>query len=126
MFTIDVLGENGYKGPTLDIIVESGRATVFYSDMDRGLKRISRDEACVRRETVSLRNDAYPELQLDQIEVHLRDIIPVDRALNILRQYLNTGKVIDLVNWPSDDEDEWGDARLEPARWAGPDDDIPF
>jgi hypothetical protein len=123
VFTIDVLSERAYKGPTLNVIVESGRATVFYMDMDRGIKRISRDEACVRRETVCLRNDAYPELELDQVEVHLRDIIPVDRALYILRQYLITGEVVDLVSWPSDDEDEWGDAKATPDP---PGEEIPF
>src|SRR5580765_764040 len=68
VFTANVLGERGYAVPTLDIIVESGRATVFYMDIDRRIKRISRDEACSRRETVCLRNDAYPELELDQVE----------------------------------------------------------
>lgn len=123
VFTADVLGEHGYKGPTLDVIVESGRATIFYMDMDRGIKRISRDETCVRRQTVCLRNDAYPELELDQVEVHLRDIIPVDRALYILRQYLITGEVVDLVSWPSDDELEWGDAGVAPDP---PGEEIPF
>jgi hypothetical protein len=123
VFTADVLGERGYKGPTLNVIVESGRATVFYMDMDRGIKRISRDEACVRRGTVSLRNDAYPELELDQVEVHWRDIIPLERALVVLRHYLATGEVVDLVGWPSDDEHEWGDAEVVPDT---PGEDIPF
>jgi hypothetical protein len=114
VFTADVLGERGYQGPTLVVIVESGRATVFYKDMDRGIKRISRDEACVRRGSVSLRNDAYPELELDQVEVHWRDIIPLERALVLLRQYLATGEVVGLVSWPSDDEDEWGEAGVTP------------
>jgi hypothetical protein len=114
VFTADVLGERGYKGPTLDVIVESGRAKVFYTDMDRGIKRISRDEACDRRGSLSLRNDAYPELELDQVEVHWRDIIPLERALFILRQYLVTGEVVDLVSWPSVDEHEWGDLGVPP------------
>jgi len=114
VFIADVLGERGYGGPTLNVTVESGRAIVFYTDMERGIKRISRDEACVRRRTVSLRNDAYPELELDQVEVHWRDIIPLERALFILRQYLAAGEVVDLVSWPSDDEDEWGDAVATP------------
>jgi hypothetical protein len=123
VFTADVLGERGYKGPTLDVVAESGRATVFYMDMDQGIKRGSRDEACVRRGSVNFRNDGYPELELDQVEVHLRDIIPVDRALNILRQYLTTGEVVDLVSWPSDEELEWGDAGGVPDP---PGEEIPF
>jgi hypothetical protein len=123
VFTVDVLGERGYEGPTLDVIVESGRATVFYMDMDRGIKRIARDEACVRRGSVSLRNDAYPELELDQVEVHCRDIIPLERALHIVRRYLMTGEAVDLVHWPSDDEHEWGDAGARPEP---PGEDIRF
>ena len=123
VFTVDVLGERGYKGPTLDVVGESGRVTVFFMDMERGIKRGSGDEACVRRGLVSFRNDAYPELELDQAEVHQRDIIPVDRALRILRQYLTTGDVVDLVSWPSDDEDEWGDIEAVPDL---PSDEIPF
>lgn len=123
VFTADVLGEGGYSGPTLNLIVESGRATVFFMDMDRGIKRISRDETCVRRQTVCLRNDAYPELELDQIEVHLRDIIPIERALNILRRYLATAEVVDLVKWPSEDELEWGDVVVAPEL---PGEEIPF
>lgn len=114
VFTADVLAERGYAGPTLNLIVESGRATVFYMDMDRGMKRISRDEACSRRGSVCLRNDAYPQLELDQVEVHWRDLISRERALSILRRYLATGDVVDLVSWPSNDEDEWGDAGARP------------
>lgn len=123
VFTADVLGERGYGGPTLDLIVESGRATVFYLDIDRGIKRISRDEACARRGSVSLRNDSYPELELDQIEVQWRDLIPPERALAILRHYLATGEVSDMVSWPSEDEDEWCDARGTPEPLG---EDIPF
>jgi hypothetical protein len=123
VFRVDVLGERGYEGPTLDVVTESGRATVFYMDMDGGIKRGSRDEACTRRGTVSFRNEAYPELELDQVEIHLRDIIPVDRALNILRRYLATGEVVDLVSWPSDDEAEWGDIEVMPDQ---PSEEIPF
>src|SRR5262249_53963396 len=123
VFTADVLGERGYSGPTMDLVVESGRAIVFFMDMERGVKRASRDETCIQRQTVCLRNDAYPELELDQVEVHLRDIIPVARALNILRRYLATGEVVDLVYWPSDDEVEWGDIGAEPDP---PGEEIPF
>jgi hypothetical protein len=55
--------------------------------------------------------------------VHLRDIIPVERALNILRRYLATGEVVDLVTWPSDDELEWGDVAAEPGPHG---EEIPF
>jgi hypothetical protein len=123
VFTVDVLGERGYAGPTLDLIVESGRAMVFYMDMGQGIKRISRDEACARRGSVCLRNDAYPELEVDQVEVHWRDLIPPERALSILRRYLATGEVVGLVSWPSGDEDEWGDAGATPDP---PGEDIPF
>jgi hypothetical protein len=123
VFRADVLSERGHEGPTLNVTVESGRAIVFYMDMDRGIKWISRDEACIRRGTVSLRNDAYPELELDQVEVHWRDIIPLERALFILRQYLATSEAVDLVGWPSDDEDEWGDAAVAPDH---PGEETPF
>lgn len=123
VFTADVLGERGYSGPTLGLIVESGRALVDYLDVDRGIKLASRDEACTRRGVVSLRNDAYPELELDQVEVHYRDLIPPERALSILRHYLVTGEVLDLVSWPPDDEDEWGDNGVAPDP---PGEEIPF
>jgi hypothetical protein len=124
VFRADVLGERGYEGPTLDVTVESGRATVFYMDIDRGIKRVSRDEACVRRGSVSFRNDAYPELELDQVEVQWRDIIPLERALLILGHYLATGEVVDLVSWPSDDEHDLGDDAGVPP--DSPSEDIPF
>jgi len=124
VFTADVLGEHGYNGPTLDLIVETGRATIFYMDMDRGIKLGSRDEACIRRGSVSLRNDADPELELDQVEVHWRDIIPLERALTILRRYLATGEVVDLVSWPSEDEQELGDDGVAPDPTG--EEEIPF
>jgi hypothetical protein len=123
VFTADVLGERGYAGPTLDLIAESGRAHVFFLDIDRGIKRVSRDETCTQRGCVSLRNDAYPDLQLDQVEVHRRDLIPPARALAILRHYLATGEVVGLVSWPSEDEDEWGDAEVTPD---SPGEEIPL
>jgi hypothetical protein len=133
VFTADVIGERGYAGPTLDLIVESGRATVFFMDMDRGIKLASRDETCMQRGVVSLRNDAYLELELDQVEVHPRDLISPGRAISILRHYLGTGEVTDLVPWPPDDWDDGaGDPGSNEARqrdggppWS-PDDAISF
>ena len=78
MFAADVMTERGYEGPILEVIAESGRAVVFYMDMDLGIKQVSRDETSVQREVVSFHNDAFPELELDQVEVQLRDIIPVE------------------------------------------------
>jgi hypothetical protein len=123
VFTADVLGERRYAGTTLDLIVGPGRATVFYMDIERGIKLISRDETCTRRGPVTLRNDDYPELELDQVEVHWRDLISPERAISILRHYLFTGEAVDLVSWPSDDEEEWGDAEVaaEPPR-----EEVPF
>jgi hypothetical protein len=123
VFTADVLGERRYGGATLDLIVQSGRAAVFYMDIDRGIKLISRDGTCTRRGTLSLRNDDYPELELDQVEVHWRDLISPERAISILRHYLFTGEAIELVRWPSDDEDQWGEAELAPEP---PGEQIPF
>jgi hypothetical protein len=110
-FTATFLGERGYEGPFLDVTFESGRAIVFYMDMDRGIERISRDHTCTRRGTVSLN---YPDLELDHVEVYWRDIIPLEQALAILRQYLSSGEIVDLVPWPSDDDDEWGDVVVAP------------
>jgi hypothetical protein len=133
VFTANVLGERGFAGPTLDLIVESGRALVFYMDMDRGIKLVSRDEMCAQRGVVSLRNDAHPELDGDQVEVHQRDLVFPGRAISILRHYLTTGEVTDLVPWPPDDWDEWGDdigsdegrQGSDGRRWS-PDEEIPF
>jgi hypothetical protein len=71
------------------------------------VKLVSRDQTCIQRGIVSLRNDAYPDLDLDQIEVQRRSLISPDRAIAILRHYLKTGEPIDMVPWPSPDESEW-------------------
>jgi hypothetical protein len=114
VFRTVVLGERGYRGPTLDLIVESGRATVFFGDIERGIKLASQDEKCTQRGVVSLRNDAYPELELDEVEVRHRELISPARALCILRHYLTSGEVIDLVRWPPDDWDQWSDPEATP------------
>src|SRR4051794_14707361 len=69
-FTVDVYTAPGE--PTLDIIVESDRALVNFLDVRSGVKLASRSETCTERDIVSLRNDAYPELELDQIDVERR------------------------------------------------------
>src|SRR5262249_19802744 len=91
VFTVHVTRESGL-GPSLDIFVESGRALVSYLDIERGVKLASRDENCTQKGFVSLRNDAYPGLDLDLIEVQCRDLIAPKRALTILRHYLRTGE----------------------------------
>ena len=106
VFTADVIGDRGYDGPTLDLVVESGRATVFYLDIERGIKLASRNETRTLHGVISLRNDAYPELELDQLEVHYRDLVSPERAIAILRRYLTTGEVTDLVPWPPHDFEE--------------------
>jgi hypothetical protein len=106
VFVAHVYGEQSYD-PSLDIIVESGRATAFYMNMEQGVKLASRDQMCTERDTISLRNDAYPDLVGDLIEVPRRSQISPDRALAILRHYLKSGEPIDLVPWPSPDELEW-------------------
>jgi hypothetical protein len=93
--------------PSLSVIVESGRAHVSYLNMGEGVKLESRDGTCTRRGFISLNNDDYPELELDQVEVSYRSIISPDRALSILRHFLRTGQPIDMVLWPSADDDEW-------------------
>src|SRR5262245_53625586 len=100
VFTVNVYSGQGCD-PSLDIIVESGRAHVFYMNLAQQVKLVSRDETCTERRTVSLRNDDYPDLDLDLIEVQQRSLISTDRALAILRHYLQTGDPIDLVPWPS-------------------------
>ena len=56
-----VFTANAYTGqgcdPSFAIIVESGRAHVFYMDMTRRVKLVSRDQTCIARRTVSLRNE---------------------------------------------------------------------
>ena len=122
-FTAHVYGEAGEQGGTLNVIVVSGSATVNFLDISRGIKLVSRDETCTQRGVVRLRNDAYPELQLDQIEVHHRDLISPAQAMSILCYYLNSGETIELVPWPSDDEEGWGDSEGVPSP---PGQDIPF
>ncbi len=122
----DVYGEHGYD-PSLSIIVESERAHAFFMDMKQGVKLVSRDQACTLRRIVSLRNDAYPELELDQIEVQQRSLISPDRVLAILRHYLKTGEPIELVPWPSPDEEYWdGDLQCDEMGPSFPGKEIPF
>jgi hypothetical protein len=102
-FAVHVTGPGGDEGPTLDVIVESDRAIVDLLDMKQGVKLGSRNPACGERDIVSLRNDAFPELQLDQIEVERRDLISAKQAIAILRRFLTTGEVVDLVAWPPED-----------------------
>jgi len=132
VFTATVSAGQGCD-PSLSIIVESGRAHVFYLDMARQVKLVSRDQTCTARGIVSLRSDAYPELDLDQIEVQRRSLISPDRAIAILRHYLKTGDPIDMVPWPSPDECEWdGDLMpddvqlLEESGPRFPGEEIPF
>jgi hypothetical protein len=126
VFAVHVTGERGEIGPTLDVIVESGRSLVGFLDIECGVKQVSRNETCTERGIVSLRNDAYPELELDQIEVHRRDLISPDRAISILRHYLNTGATVDLVQWPPDDWDDWGDISQAGGLPDASEKDIPF
>jgi len=114
VFAVHIVGAGGEEGATLDVIVESGRAVVDFLDIGRGVKLASRDMTSTGRGVMSFRNDIYPELQLDQIEVHCRDLISPTRAIWVLRHYLNTGEPIDLVRWPPDDWDEWGDSEVVP------------
>lgn len=95
------------RDPSMELIVESGRAYVFYLHLEDEIKLTSRDASCMRRGTVSLRNDEYPELDLDQIELQYRALIPPARAIAIFRHFLKTGIAVELVPWPADDEDEW-------------------
>ncbi|MGF1580024.1 MAG: hypothetical protein ACFCD0_11745 [Gemmataceae bacterium] len=123
VYTVTVVGESGYRGATLDLIIESGRALVFFLDLERKIKLSSRNETCTRRGIVSLRNDAYPELELDQIEVHHRDLFSPQQAISILHHYLMTEETINLVSWPPNDWEEWGDCELKPDPSG---EDIPF
>lgn len=111
-FTAHTTGPDGERGPTPDVTVESGRGIVSFANMDRGIKLASRNSDCQARDIVSLRNDMYPALQLDQIEVERRDLIPRERAIAILRHFLTMGEPIDLVTWPPDD---WNDLPATPA-----------
>jgi hypothetical protein len=105
-FTASAYGGIGID-PSLNIIVETGRAHAFYMDLERDVKSCSRDERCTERGYVSLRNDAYPELELGQIELQRRSLILPERAIAIFRHYLKSGQPIDLVAWPAPDEDDW-------------------
>jgi hypothetical protein len=130
VFTVPVTGEDGERGGTLDVFVESNRALVDFLNIDCGIKLASRNESCTQRDIVSLGNNAYPDLGLDQIEVERRDLISPEKAIAILRHFLKTGEVIDLVRWPPDD---WADeprsedaqAFCEPGPFL-PDEEIPF
>src|ERR1700730_69283 len=123
VFTVHVVSAVGEQGGTLDVIVESGRALVDFLDIGRDIKLASRDATCTQRGIVSLRNDAFRELELDQIEVRRRDLISPARALLILRHYLNTGEAIDLAPWPPDDWAESDNSELLPDQ---PGEEVPF
>lgn len=131
---LPVFTANAYSGPgidpSLDMIVETGRAHVFYMDMEHQVKLSSRDKQCTERGIVSLRNDDYPDLELDQIELQRRSLISPERAIDIFRHYLKGGPPIDLVPWPAPDEDYWyGDLTpdsVQPLGESGSDQDIPF
>ncbi len=132
VFTADAYGGQGCD-PSLSIFVESGRAHAFYMDMARRVKLVSRDQTCIERGIVSLRNDAYPNLDLHLIEVQRRSLISPSRAIAILRHYLKTGEPIDLIPWPSPDESEWdGDLTPDNVQLLGetgpsfPGEEIPF
>jgi hypothetical protein len=122
-FTAHATGPAGESGPTLDVIVESDRGLVEFLDIGRGVKLASRNPACSERGIVSLANNSYPDLQLDQIEVERRDLISPSRAVAILRHFLVTGKPIDLVPWPPDD---WQDRPAAPEPQTQQGEDIPF
>lgn len=122
-FTAHATGPAGEGGPALDVIAESGRAVVSFLDIGRGVKLASRNPACPDRDIVSLANDAYPELQLHQIEVERRDLISPGWAVAILRHFLLTGEPIDLVPWPPDD---WDDRPAVPEPELRQGEDIPF
>lgn len=123
-FTAHATGPAGPSGPTLDVVVESGRALVSFLDIERDVKMASRNTDCAARDIVSLRNDSYPELQLEQIEAERREFIAPSRALAMLRHFLTTAEAIDLVHWPPTDGEDIPAARAEPI--ARPDEDIPF
>jgi len=106
VFTMHVTGYEVESDPRLDVLMESNRALVFFLDVRRGIKLCSRDQSCTERDVVSLRNDAYPSLADDLIEVERRDLISKEKAISILRHYLNTGELIDLVPWPPDDAND--------------------
>jgi hypothetical protein len=123
VFTAHATGPAGEGGPTLDVIVESGRGLVSFLDMGRGVKLAPRNPGCSEQDIVSLANDAYPELQLDQVEVERRDLFSPSWAVAILRHFLLTGEAIDLVPWPPDD---WDNRPAAPGPPAPQSEEIPF
>jgi len=104
--------------------VESDSRLVSFGDFDRGVKLASRNPDCSERDIVSLRNDSYPELQLDQIEAERRDLISREWVIAILRHFLTTGEAFDLVTWPPDGWDDRPSAEQEPEMRQG--EEIPF
>ncbi|MGE3803355.1 MAG: hypothetical protein AB7K24_01635 [Gemmataceae bacterium] len=122
-FTVNVIGPGGRTGPSLDVIVSSERGLVSFLDMERGVKLASRNPDCPERDIVRLRNEAYPELQLDQIEAERRDLISPRQAVAIMRHFLLTGEPIDLVPWPPDD---WEDRPIDVEPGLPPGEEVPF
>lgn len=123
-FMAHVVGPTGESGLTLDVIVESDRGLVAFLDIGRGIKMGSWNPGCMDREIVSLRNDAYPELGLEQVEVERRDVIPPAQAIAILRHFLTTGEVVGLVTWPDTDWDDRPAAAPKPMAQQG--EETPF
>jgi hypothetical protein len=102
-FTVHAMGPAGMRGPTLQVFVGSGRGVVSFLDLDGRIKLASRDRTCPERDTVWLRDDSYSELEWMNIEVERRDLISRERAVAILRRFLTSGEVADLVPWPPED-----------------------
>ena len=99
-FAVHATGPGGERAGTLDVFVGSGHGLVSFLDTGRGIKLASREPGCSDRGLVWLRDDSCPELQGMNIEVERRDLISRENAVAILRRFLTSGEVADLVRWP--------------------------
>lgn len=89
-----------FEGSQLDVTADENGVSVFFLDIDRGVKLISLNRSCTDVESVVRKVDAVFDLDA---ETERRHLITLERALGILRAFLNKGEPIDMVPWPLDD-----------------------
>lgn len=89
-----------FEGDELDLSVDDNGASVFYLDIKRGTKMISEKSGSAQKDTVKIKIDALPHMD---VEIERRHLIPFERGLAILRAFLNRRELGDMVHWPVED-----------------------
>jgi len=89
-----------FEGDELDVSVDANGAVVDYLDIKRAVKLISLSQSSVKKDIVRQRIEALPHMEL---ETQRRHLIPLEKALDILRSFLKKGEPADMVSWPVDE-----------------------